>query len=135
MGDQRAKYGAHLDDEIRHETEGLERASHPTHVEEWKEPEPVEDDRDRDPTSAGIPLREGTPPGMTPRDVEERSEVARYLAGLRKPTRPAELAQRAAESGAPDNVVNALRNLPDQEYSRITEVAEALGLSNETRRV
>jgi hypothetical protein len=134
MGDQSAKHGPHIDDEIRHETEGLQRASRPTHAEEWKETEPVEDDKDRDPTSAGLANREGTPPGMSPDDVEERSEVARFLAGFHEPMRPAALAERAAENGAPEEVVGALRSLPDHEYTRVAEVSEALGTGNETRR-
>jgi Protein of unknown function (DUF2795) len=133
--DQSSKHGPHIDDEIRHETEGLQRASRPTHAEEWKETEPVEDDRARDTTSANLADREGTPPGMTPRDVEERSEVARYLAGFNEPMGPAALADRAAENGAPDEIVQTLRRLPDREYTRVAEVAEALGLGNETRRV
>ncbi|MEV5750036.1 DUF2795 domain-containing protein [Actinoallomurus sp. NPDC052308] len=135
MGDQSAKHGPHIDDQLRHETEGLERAARPTRVEEWKEPEPVEDDRDRDPTSANLADREGTPPGMSPDDVERRSDIARYLAGFHEPMRPAALADRAARNGAPDDVVRDLRNLPDQEYTRVAEVSEALGLGNETRRV
>jgi hypothetical protein len=134
MRDQSAKHGPHIDDEMRHETEGLARASRPTHAEEWKETEPVEDDRDRDPTSADIPMREGSPPGMSPDDVEERSNLARYLAGFREPMRPEALARRAAQNGAPDDITDALRGLPDREYTRVAEVAEALGFGNETRR-
>lgn len=135
MGDQSAKHGPHIDEELRHETEGLERAARPTRAEEWKEPEPVEDDRDRDPTSAGLADREGTPPGMSPDDVELRSALARYLAGFHEPMRPRALAERAARNGAPDDIVGALRNLPNREYTRVAEVAEELGLGHETRRV
>lgn len=133
MADQSGKHGPHLDDELRHETEGMRRATRPTHAEEWKEPEPVEDDQDRDPTSVGMAGQEGTPPGMGPDDVEGRSTVARYLAGVGYPARPHALADRAAEQGAPDGVVTALRNLPNRDYTRVAEVAEALGYANETR--
>jgi hypothetical protein len=135
MGDQSAKHGPHIDEQLRHDTEGLERAARPTRAEEWKEPEPVEDDRDRDPTSAGLADLEGTPPGMSPEDVERRSEIARYLAGFHDPMRPAALAERAAANGAPDEIVAELRSLPDREYTRVAEVSEALGLGQETRRV
>ncbi|GAA0359113.1 DUF2795 domain-containing protein [Actinoallomurus spadix] len=134
MGDQSAKHGPHIDDEMRHETEGLQRAGRPTHAEEWKETEPVVDDRGRDATSANLAGREGTPAGMSPDDVERRSDMARYLAGFHEPMRPAALADRAAGNGAPDDVVRDLRKLPDQEYTRVAEVSEALGLGNETRR-
>jgi hypothetical protein len=36
------KHGPRLDDELKHETEGLVRSGHPTHAEEWKEPEPLQ---------------------------------------------------------------------------------------------
>jgi hypothetical protein len=71
---------------------------------------------------------------MSPDDVGERSEVARFLAGFHEPMRPAALAERAAENGAPDEIVGALRSLPDREYTRVAEVSEALGTGNETRR-
>lgn len=135
MREQSAKHGPHVDEELRHDTEGLERAARPTRAEEWKEPEPVEDDRDRDPTSAGLANREGTPPGMSPDDVELRSALARYLAGFHEPLHPRRLAERAARNGAPDDIVEALRNLPDRAYTRVAEVSEALGLGHETRRV
>lgn len=135
MGDQSNQHGPHIDDELRHETEGMQRAGRPTHAEEFKETEPVETDDDRDPTSAGMAEREGTPPGMNPHDVEARSTVARYLAGLRYPAHPDALAGRAAEQGAPDEIVTSLRRLPDRAYARVAEVSDALGYGNETRRV
>lgn len=135
MGDQSDKHGPHIDDELRHETQGMRRANRPTHAEEWKETEPVETDDDRDPTSAGIVEQEGTPPGMSVTDVEGRSTVARYLAGVRYPAHPDALAERAAGQGAPDEIVTAPRRLPDRDYTRVAEVSDALGFGNETQRV
>jgi hypothetical protein len=36
-----SKHGPRLDEEMKHETEGLVRSGHPSHVQDWKEPEPL----------------------------------------------------------------------------------------------
>lgn len=38
------KHGARKDDALAHEVEGMIRGTGPTHVEEWKDPEPPADD-------------------------------------------------------------------------------------------
>ena len=35
------RLSVHRDEEMKHETQGLVRSGHPTHVEDWKEPEPL----------------------------------------------------------------------------------------------
>ncbi|MCW2944169.1 MAG: hypothetical protein JWR24_886 [Actinoallomurus sp.] len=134
MGDKSDKHGPRLDDEMRHETEGLVRGGGPTHAEEWKETEPVQTDAGRDPTSVRNARSEGTPPGMTPRDVENRSALAQVLAGARFPATPEVLAEHAAGQGAPDAVVTALRELPERTYANVADVSDALGYGHETRR-
>ncbi len=39
-----AKHGPHLDDEMKKETKAMVRAGRPTRAEEWRDPEPVEDE-------------------------------------------------------------------------------------------
>jgi hypothetical protein len=134
MGDKSDKNGPRLDEELKHETEGLIRGGGPTHAEDFTDPEPVETDTGRDPTSARGSVVQGTPPGMTPRDVEDRSAFARVLAGAAYPATPRELAEHAAEEGAPDVAVAALEDLPDRRYERFADVVEALGYGHETRR-
>jgi hypothetical protein len=134
MGDQSDKHGPRLDDEMKHETEGLVRGDHPTRAEEFKDPEPVETDTGRDPTSPGSARPGGTPPGMTPRDVADRSAMARVLAGVKYPATPRELAVHALEEGAPDVAVAALEQLPEREYADFAEVSNGLGEGHEERR-
>ena|SRR5436190_23061405 len=134
MGDQSDKNGPRLDDELKHETEGLVRGGGPTHAEAFKDPEPVETDTGRDPTSARGSREPGTPPGMTPRDVEDRSALAQVLAGVRYPATPRELAAHAVEQGAPDVAVVTLEGLPDRPYERLSDVLETLGYGHEIRR-
>ncbi|NED53565.1 DUF2795 domain-containing protein, partial [Micromonospora aurantiaca] len=63
------KHSPKLDDEMAHETQGMVRGGHPTHAEEFKETEPFSDDAPADPTRATADDREGSPPGMSARDV------------------------------------------------------------------
>ncbi len=92
MADKSDKHGPRLDDEMKHETEGLLRGDGPTHAEEFKDPEPVDTDTGRDPTSLGTARPGAAPPGMTPRDVVERSAMAQVLAGVDYPASPRALA-------------------------------------------
>jgi hypothetical protein len=118
---------------MKHETEGLVRGGGPTHAERWKETEPVETDTGRDPT-AGAGRPGAAPPGMTPEDVEERSAVARVLAGVRYPATPGALAEHAAGQGAPDVTVAAIEQLPERSYAGLADVTDELGHGHETKR-
>ncbi|RFS81153.1 DUF2795 domain-containing protein [Actinomadura spongiicola] len=134
MPDKSDKHGAKLDEELSRETHGMVSGGHPTHAEEFKETEPFSDDYPADPTAASAGNREGSPPGMSARDVEGRSALARMLAGVRYPARPNELVRHAAEGGAPDEAVERLRTLPKREYENVADVAEELGYGREERR-
>lgn len=134
MPDKNDKHGAKLDEEIEHETQGMVSGGHPTHAEEFKETEPFSNDHPADPTAAAAADREGSPPGMSAQNVEGRSALARMLAGVRYPARPNELIRHAAEGGAPDAAVEALRTLPRREYENVADVAEELGYGREERR-
>jgi Protein of unknown function (DUF2795) len=134
MADKSAKHGARLDDQLRHETEGLVRGNGPTHAQQGNDPEPVETDTGRDPTAAGTSREVGTPPGMTVSDVQNRSAFAKLLAGVRYPATPERLSAHVAEEGAPEVAVRALGGLPDRDYAGLPDVMDALGYGHETER-
>ncbi|GLY75177.1 DUF2795 domain-containing protein [Actinoallomurus iriomotensis] len=134
MGDKSDKHGARLDDQLRHETEGLVRGGGPTHAERGNDPEPVETDAGRDPTAASSSRTVGAPPGMSPEDVAARSEFAKVLAGARYPATPDQLSAHVADEGAPDVAVRALGDLPKRQYDGLPEVMDALGYGHETER-
>ncbi|MEZ0077094.1 DUF2795 domain-containing protein [Planotetraspora sp. GP83] len=131
-----AKHGPRLDEEQKHETAGLVRGAGTTHAQEWKEPEPTQ--RPEDDLSPGRrqpPGREpGTPIGITPADVERRSNLAKWLSDARYPASPDGLLAHAERKNAPDAVLEAVRQLPDLKFHNVGEVAEALGLGVERRR-
>ena len=133
---QSGPVGPREDDELKHETRGLEQGGHSTHVEEWRDPEPAGEDQ---PTGDEhiVPewLEQGTPPGMTPSDVEERSQIARFLDPSAFPATRDELVASAESNQAPDVVLGVLRDLPgDQEFQNSQDVARAAGLGTEERR-
>jgi hypothetical protein len=133
MSEQSDKHGFRLDDQLQHETEGLVRGGGPTRAESGHDPEPVDTDTGRDPTAFRDPTV-GTPPGMTPADVENRSAFAKLLAGVRYPATPERLSAHVADEGAPELAVRTLAGLPDQEYAGLPEVMDALGYGHETTR-
>ncbi|MFC6883197.1 DUF2795 domain-containing protein [Actinomadura yumaensis] len=141
MPDKSDKHGPRLDDEMEHETEGLVRGGHATHAEEWNETEPASAGTPWDPTAPQDPTvpsssrQEGSPPGMSAADVEERSALARLLAGVSYPATPATLVEHVAGAAdTPDGAVAALETLPDREYENVADVAEELGYGREDRR-
>jgi hypothetical protein len=134
MAEKSGKHGPRLDDEMKHETEGLVRGDGPSHAEEFTDPEPVDTDTGRDPTAIGTARPGGTPPGMTPRDVAERSAMAQILSGVDYPATPRALAVHALDRGAPDIAVTALEQLPERQYRNFGEVARQLGERYEERR-
>jgi hypothetical protein len=93
---------------------------------------PREDDELKHETSG---LEQGTPPGMDPDDVEQRSEIARFLDRGAFPGRREDLVEAARRNQAPDAVVSQLERLPqDQEFSNVQDVARAAGLGTEEQR-
>ncbi|MGN6611077.1 MAG: DUF2795 domain-containing protein [Angustibacter sp.] len=114
---QSGPVGPQKDEELKHETRGLEQGGHSDEhvVPEW--------------------LEQGTPPGMTPDDVEERSQLARFLDPSVFPASRDGLVESAQRNEAPDVVLDRLRGLPaDQEFQNTQDVARAAGLGTEERR-
>jgi Protein of unknown function (DUF2795) len=130
-----SKHGPHVDEAMKHDVEGAVRAGRSTRAEEWKDPEPfVEDqpDPDRAPETT---LTGGTPPGMTPEDVELRARIASYLGKDVYPAERDELVVRMTERQAPDRLRDMVAGLPaGRRFDNMNEVAEALGLGVESRR-
>ncbi len=131
--EQRAnsKHSRRLDDELERETEDLTRSGRPSHTAEWREPEPVEGDhlhldvpRDHEP---------GAPHGMTAADAERRSDIARYLPPPAFPADRDRLLAYLGRESAPDDIGDAIRNLPPgRQFRTVGEVVRALGIPTET---
>lgn len=77
----------------------------------------------------------GTPPGMTPDDVDARSDLARHLEPSIFPARRAALLGALHRHQAPDALLERVGSLPGgQEYPNVQAVARALGLGTEKPR-
>jgi hypothetical protein len=132
---QSDKHGPVQDDYLKHETEGLERSGRSTHVQEWADPEPSGEDQPVVARSTSGDLTGAAPPGMTPREVEERSLLARHLGKSIYPATKADIIAKLHEENAPGRFVGRMEDLPgDQEFSNMQEVALALGLHVESQR-
>lgn len=128
------RHGPRLDDELRRETEALERSGVQPHREEWRQPEPA---AEGEPEASRTPrpvYRGGTPPGLDPADVEARTELARHLDPAAFPADRAGLLRSAASNHAPDEVVETIEALPDGvRFETMQEVWTALGGGAEER--
>ena len=117
-----SQHSPRVDDELAHETEGLVRGAHESHVEEWRMTEPPADDE---------PMPE---PVLHDDDIDFRSLLATSLRPSVFPCERARLLGVAEQEFAPGRVVAALRTLPaDREFHNVEEVWEALGGTREQR--
>jgi len=129
------KVNPRLDEELKHETEGLVRSGHSTHAEEWKDPEPPGEDQPDADRAPDRTLLGGTPEGMEPDDVEGRSELASYLGKDCYPMVRAQVLDLVIDRHAPDRVIDLVRNLPsDREFTNVNDIWTALGGGVETPR-
>ncbi|WP_198679368.1 DUF2795 domain-containing protein [Thermomonospora amylolytica] len=128
-----AKRGPRVDDELKHETEGMVRGGGPTHAEEWKQPEPF----DQPPGSAQMPPeRRGGGADMSAREVEWRSEIAQVLAPLDFPADRGRILTFLERNHAPDNIITAMTGLPkDRQFHNVGEIARAIGIHTEQHRI
>jgi hypothetical protein len=122
------KHSPLVDDQLKHETEGLVRAGHSTHAEEWKDSEPSgEDQPDADLAPAGT-MHGGTPHGMAPDDVEGRAELAGYIGKDAYPMVREQILDLVMDRQAPDRVIDLVRRLPaGREFDNINDVWTAVG--------
>jgi hypothetical protein len=59
-------------------------------------------------------------------DTPNPIQVQKFLGGIDYPASKDEIVSRAQESGADDNVLDALRGIPDRDYDGPTAVSEAV---------
>lgn len=114
------KHGPAHDEELAHETEGMTRGSAQRgHVEEWREPEPVED---------SVPTPSRQPPDQ---DIIDRSELARVMTRDVFPATRETLLRKLADSDVPQDVVDRVSTLtPGRRFGGVHEVLEALGITS-----
>lgn len=118
------RLSVHRDEEMKHELQGLLRSGHPTRTEEWHDPEPTADD---DPEVWRGPVA----PGSSHASLESvRLELARVLGRSSFPASPGELTGVLRSKNAPDEMVDAVRDLPrSARYPNVQALAEALTTS------
>src|SRR4051812_542916 len=110
-----------VDDEMQHETDSLTRGGPiEARAEEFREMEEADDEI----LSGSLRLDA----------VRERSDLARHLRGSIFPAERASIVQCAIEEDAPDDMIDVLRGLPDDEvFVNVEGVWEALGGTRERR--
>jgi hypothetical protein len=129
------KHGPRMDDAMSGETEAIERTGHTGRAEESREPEPEGDDQPQVDLAPDTLLAGGTPDGMTPQDVEGRSELARFLRPSAFPADASTLLRIGRDDGATDFVLGELGRLPKgRTFANIQDIWEALGHGVETHR-
>lgn len=124
--------GARLDDERRHEEQGLLQGGHSSRAEEWRDPQAPADGEPQASWTPGTPEQPGTPPGMDNDDVARRSAIAQHLGKGIWPADKDTLVAKAQENAAPDSVLSDLGRLPGgQEFTNVQEVCRAIGIGTE----
>jgi Protein of unknown function (DUF2795) len=124
MERESTKHGPVHDDELKHETEPMERSASPQrpHVEEWREVEPAGD----------IPVarRQGSGPGPEAEAIMLRSELARLLTNSDFPAGRDTVAAKLQDADAPAALIDAVTALsPGRRFENAHEVMVALGIN------
>ncbi len=130
MQPESSKHGPRLDEGMEEEDQTILRSGQPPHTEEWREPEPFDPGH----LETEMPEEEepGAPRGMTPADVERRSDIARLLPPHKFPADRETLLPFLQHEGAPDDVVDAIASLPARrKFATIGELVRALGIPYE----
>lgn len=124
---QTDKHGPARDDALKHETQALQRPGRSTQM------DGREDDAESARPVGG--LTSGTPHGMTPLEVEERSLLARHLGASVYPATRSELLATLHETHAPPRLITRIEALPDNtRFENLRDVAEKLGMHVESHR-
>lgn len=127
--------GQGQDDRLAHETSGHVQGGRSSRAQEWREPEPAGDDQPTGDRQTVPEDRRGTPDGMTSRDVDERSDIARFLGTSAFPGDRDSLLETARGNGATDQVLSDLSALPaGQQFENVQAVARSIGLGTEQHR-
>jgi hypothetical protein len=125
-----SKHGPELDEQMEREDESILRTGQPPRTEEWREPEPFDPEHldqelppDQEPAA---------PRGMTPADVDLRSDIARWLPPHKLTEGRDALLEFLRHEGAPDDVADAIASLPaGRRFATIGEIVRALGVPYE----
>jgi hypothetical protein len=130
-----SKHGPRVDEQMSREVEGTVQGTAGSRAEEWRTPEPAGEDQPDATTAPTESTRSGVPRGMTPADVEQRSQMGRFISLSALPGDRTALRRNAEQNDAPDRVLADLDRLPpDVEFQTVSEVWAALGRPNETQR-
>lgn len=121
-----------IDDELAKETHSLETGAP---IESRSRPDLLQEDFETDGgdthASGEAP---GVPTGLTPAEVDLRSELAQVLRPSDFPASKARLVEVTRDRFAPTRVVAVLEDLPeDRHFEVVEEVWEALGHGGEQR--
>jgi hypothetical protein len=121
------RHGQRLDEELGREAAGVRTGSSATHAEEDHSAEPSgEDQPDVERAPEGT-MGGGASEGLTAEQVEQRSEIARWLDRSHYPAVREVLIGDAIDNHAPDAVIAALKRLPSgREYANTEALWEAL---------
>ena len=129
------KHGARMDDAMHKEVEGMMRAERDTRPESFRSMEPSGEDQPDVDLAPDTTLTGGVPDGMTPEDVNRRSELATYLTRHAFPGVREYLIDQAREAEAPDSVVELIEQAPaGREYQNVEQLWEAVGGGHEEHR-
>ena len=118
------KHGPRRDAELAQETEGLVRAApQEARTEEWREPEPVDDQRELFEAETAAPTEDEA--------IELRSELARQLTRDEFPLSRHDLLAILDRNGGSQALVSRVSALPGRpRYHSTHELLEALGLAH-----
>ena len=116
------KHGSRLDEDLKHDTRGGEQARVPDATADGDPPRARRDD-----------VAEPVEGVVYEPEVDERSELARFVEPSRFPASRDDLVTSAEEAFAPDRLVERLRSLPDGPFGNVQEVWTALGGPSERR--
>lgn len=135
MDRETSKHGSRLDDEMKKEVESVTRgAPVESRAQEGREKEPSGEDQ---PEVREGPLRSsGDQPNgaLNPEEIEDRSNIARFLDQVVFPADRQSLLANAQEHHAPEKIVGQLQQLPEgTEFENVQSVWEALGGHAEER--
>ncbi|MBV9450953.1 MAG: DUF2795 domain-containing protein [Streptosporangiaceae bacterium] len=116
-----AKHGRLTDEQLKHETEPIERgAPQRSHTEEWREVEPV----------GRIPAERPESVDPTEQDIGLRAELARVLTRDDFPATPDELTVKLDDADVPAELVGRVAALSsEQRFQSAHEVMVALGIN------
>lgn len=129
------KHGPAQDENLKRETEDLERAGREPRVDESRAQEPAAEDQPEPDFAPESTETGGTPVGMDAADVQWRSELAQNLEHRVFPAVREQLMESARDNNAPDYILDVLKRLPaGREFRNVQEVWAALGGHVESER-